>query len=94
MFLIRHFRVREHLLFGLRRLTPVAVSTSNKYCFTKMDNARKHGMFGQNRNEFRLPNNRISSLPSVAGTNLRAHFALLKSYTRKLALYAGCYESL
>jgi len=90
LFLMSYFRVREHSLFGFRRLTAVVVSTSNEYCFTKMVNARKHGMFGQNRNKFRLPNNRISSLPSVAGTSLRAHFALLKSCTHKLALYAGC----
>jgi hypothetical protein len=32
-FLSDHFRVREHLLFGLRRLTPVDVSASNEYCF-------------------------------------------------------------
>lgn len=32
---------------------------------------------------------RISSLPSVAGTSLRAHFAVLKSCTHKLVLYVG-----
>jgi hypothetical protein len=45
----------------------------------------------QNRNKFGLSNNRISSLPSVAGTTLRAHFASLKSCTHKLALYAKRY---
>jgi hypothetical protein len=48
-------------------------------------------MFNPYPNHIGLPNNRISSLPSVAGTTLRAHFALLKSCTHKLALYAGCY---
>ena len=48
-------------------------------------------MFNQNRVKSTGANNRISSLPSVAGTTLRAHFALLKSCTHKLALYAGCY---
>ena len=48
-------------------------------------------MFYQNQVKSTCPNNRISSLPSVAGTTLRAHFASLKSCTHKLALYAGCY---
>jgi hypothetical protein len=48
-------------------------------------------MFGQNRVKSIRSNKRISSLPSVAGTILRAHFASLKSCTHKLALYAGCY---
>jgi hypothetical protein len=50
-------------------------------------------MFSQNPNKFGLANKRISSLPSVAGTSLPAHFALLKSCNHKLALYAGCYMS-
>jgi hypothetical protein len=90
-FLTSYFRVREHSLFGLHRLTSVVVLDSNEYIFTKMVNAEGHGLLYQNRNKFRLPNNRISSLPSVAGTSLRAHFASLKSCTHKLALYAGCY---
>jgi len=48
-------------------------------------------MFSQNLKNIEQSNNRISSLPSVAGTTLRAHFATLKSCTHKLALYAGCY---
>ncbi len=48
-------------------------------------------MFNQNRVKSTFANKRISSLPSVAGTSLRAHFASLKSCTHKLALYAGCY---
>jgi hypothetical protein len=48
-------------------------------------------MFNQNQVKSTSANKRISSLPSVAGTNLRAHFALLKSCTHKLALYAECY---
>jgi hypothetical protein len=48
-----------------------------------MVNEGKHGMFGQNRNKFRLPNNRINSLPTVAGTSLRAG-------ARNAARYAGC----
>ena len=48
-------------------------------------------MFNQNRVKSSKSNKRISSLPSVAGTTLRAHFATLKSCTHKLALYAGCY---
>jgi hypothetical protein len=42
LFLMSYFRVREHLLFGLRWSTSIAVSTSNEYIFTKMDNARRH----------------------------------------------------
>jgi hypothetical protein len=56
-----------------------------------MVNARKHGLFYQNRSNIKQHNKRISLLPSVAGTTLRAHFALLKSCTHKLALYAGRY---
>ena len=41
-------------------------------------------MFNKNRSNFRLPNNRINSLPSVAGTPLRA-------VARNAARYAGCY---
>jgi len=48
-------------------------------------------MFYQNRVKSNKYNKRISSLPSVVGTNLRTHFATLKSCTHKLALYAGCY---
>jgi hypothetical protein len=33
-FLINYFRVREHLLFGLRWSTSVVVSASNEYIFT------------------------------------------------------------
>jgi len=50
-------------------------------------------MFYQNRTKLKQHNNRISSLPSVAGTTLRAHFTSFKSCTHKLALYAGCYIS-
>jgi len=50
-------------------------------------------MFYKNRLKSTKYNKRISSLPSVAGTTLRAHFATLKSCTHKLALYAGCYVS-
>jgi hypothetical protein len=46
--------------------------------------ARKHGMFYQNHNKFEQHNNRINSLPSVAGTPLRA-------VARNAARYAGCY---
>jgi hypothetical protein len=49
-----------------------------------MVNAEGHGLLYQNRNKFRLPNNRINSLPSVAGTSLRA-------VARNAARYAGCY---
>ena len=50
-------------------------------------------MFNQNQVKSTSANKRISSLPSVAGTSLRAHFASLKSCTHKLALCAGCYVS-
>ncbi len=80
----RSFKSHSHLFL----ISYFWVQTS--IFFTLMVNARKHGMFGQNRNKFWLPNNCISSLPSVARTNLRAYFALLKSYTHKLALYMGC----
>jgi hypothetical protein len=45
---------------------------------------RKHGMFYQNRSKPKQHNNRINSLPSVAGTPLRAA-------ARNAARYAGCY---
>jgi len=48
-------------------------------------------IINQHRANMSVANKRISSLPSVAGTSLRAHFASLKSCTHKLALYAGCY---
>ncbi len=51
-------------------------------------------MLYQNQVKSTCPNNRISSLPSVAGATLRAHFASLKSCTHKLVLYAGCYVNL
>ena len=92
LFLMSYFRVREHLLFGLRCRTSVVVLNSNEYIFTQMVNAEGHGLFYQNRNKVKQHNKRISSLPSVAGTTLRAHFALLKSCTHKLAHYAGCYN--
>ncbi|MDT0584353.1 hypothetical protein [Brumicola blandensis] len=41
-------------------------------------------MFYQNRVKSTCPNNRINSLPSVAGTPLRAA-------ARNAARYAGCY---
>ena len=93
LFLMSYFRVREHSLFGSRWSTSVVVLDSNEYIFTKMVNARKHGLFKQNCKNIQQHNNRISSLPSVAGTTLRAHFATLKSCTHKLALYAGCYRA-
>jgi hypothetical protein len=46
-------------------------------------------MFNQNRVKLTCANKRINSLPSVAGTTLRAHFASLKSCTHKRALFAG-----
>ena len=88
--LISYFRVRAHSLFGLRCRTSVVVLSSNEYIFTKMVNVGRHGLFYQNRTNIQQHNKRISSLPSVAGTSLRAHFATLKSCTHKLALYAGC----
>ena len=47
-------------------------------------------MFNQNRVKSTGANNRINTLPSVAGKTLRTHFASLKSCTHKLAIYAGC----
>jgi protein involved in temperature-dependent protein secretion len=47
-------------------------------------------MFNQNRKYIWLPYNRINSLPSVAGTILRAAFASLNVPAHKLARYAGC----
>ena len=93
LFLNSYFRVRAHSLFGLRRSASVVVLDSNEYIFTLMVNARKHGMFGQNRNKFRLPNNRISSLPSVAGKITQSHFASLKSCAQLISCYVRCYAS-
>jgi hypothetical protein len=56
-----------------------------------MVNARKHGMFYQHRSKPKQHNKRISSLPSVAGTTLRAAFASLNVPAHKFARYAGCY---
>jgi hypothetical protein len=56
-----------------------------------MVNAEEHGLFYKNRNKFRQHYKHIGSLPSVAGTNLRVHFASLNSYSHKPALYAGWY---
>tara|TARA_B100001063_G_C16638358_1_gene489517 strand:+ start:481 stop:648 length:168 start_codon:yes stop_codon:yes gene_type:complete len=55
-----------------------------------MDNAEEHGMFYQYRSKPKQHNKRISSLPSVAGTILRAAFASLNVPAHKLARYAGC----
>jgi hypothetical protein len=55
-----------------------------------MVNVEEHGMFSQNLKNIEQPNKRINSLPLVAGTTLRAHFALLKSCAHKLARYAEC----
>jgi hypothetical protein len=54
-----------------------------------MDNARRQGMFSQNRIKFRLLNKSISSFPAVAGTTLQAHFASLKNCNDKLAPMRG-----
>jgi hypothetical protein len=48
-------------------------------------------MFYQNRTKLRQHNKRISALPSVAGTILRAAFASLNVPAHKLARYAGCW---
>jgi hypothetical protein len=56
-----------------------------------MDNVRKHGMFYQHRTKPKQHNKRISALPSVAGTTLRAAFASLNVPAHKFARYAGCY---
>jgi hypothetical protein len=48
-------------------------------------------MFNQNRVKSTGANNRINTLPSVAGTTLSAAFASLKASAHKLARYAGCY---
>jgi hypothetical protein len=48
--------------------------------------ARKHGMFYQSHIKPKQHNNRINSLPAVAGTSLRA-------VARNAARYAGCYVS-
>jgi len=45
-------------------------------------------MLNQNRKNIKQYNNHINAL---AGKFLRAHFALLKSCTHKLARYAECY---
>jgi hypothetical protein len=50
-------------------------------------------MFSHNRNKFGQHNNHINSLAALAGEIVRAHFAVLKSCTHKLALYAGCYTT-
>jgi hypothetical protein len=44
-------------MFDLRRSTSIAVSTSNEYCFTKVVNARRHGLSSQNRNNFKQHKN-------------------------------------
>ena len=86
-----YFRVRERIMFDSRYRPPIAVLTSNEYCFTQMVNVRRHGMFYQNRNNIEQHNNRINALPTVAGTTLSAAFASLKAAELKLARYAGCY---
>jgi hypothetical protein len=56
-----------------------------------MVNARKHGMFYQNRKNIRQHNNRINTLPSVAGKITWSHFASLKNCAHAISRYAGCY---
>lgn len=46
-------------------IASVDVSDSNEYCFTKMVNARKHGMFYQHLKKLLQYNKRINALPSV-----------------------------
>ena len=91
MFLLSLLRVRGRIMSDSRWSASVVLSTPNEYCSTKMVNAEEHGMFNQNLKNIGQPNKRINSLPLVAGTTLRAHFASLKSCTRKLARYAECY---
>jgi hypothetical protein len=90
LFLMNYFGVREHSLLGLRCSTSVVVSTTNECYFTYMVNTSRHGLFSQNRIKVKQHNKHTNSLAAVAETNLRAHFALLKSCPHKFTRYAQC----
>jgi hypothetical protein len=56
-----------------------------------MVNAMRHGLLYPNRTNIQQHNKRIGSLPSIAGTTLRAHFASLKMCAHKVSGYVGCH---
>jgi hypothetical protein len=65
----------------------------NEYVFTKMVNAERHELFYQFNVNSTSCNKRISSFPSLVGTNLRVHFALLEGCTYKPARLLAVFPS-
>jgi hypothetical protein len=57
----------------------------------KMVNARRHGLFSQNRVKSTRSNKHINSLASLAGKITRSHFTSFKSCAHVISRYVRCY---
>jgi hypothetical protein len=74
-------RVREHSLFGFRWSNLVVFLDSNEYIFIQMDNARRHRLFYQNRNQLGQHTNALThSLRSLGKIHMRIPLRFINAH--------------